>query len=55
MIIRPDNPDDFQEIRALVTTAFDGAPHSSGTEGDIVDALRKGGALTVSLVAEQCL
>ncbi|RVA21305.1 N-acetyltransferase, partial [Mesorhizobium sp. M7A.F.Ca.CA.004.11.2.1] len=53
MIIRPENAHDIAEIRALVTTAFDGAPYSAGTEGAIVDALRAGGALTVSLVAEQ--
>ncbi|MGO4569967.1 GNAT family N-acetyltransferase [Rhizobium sp. 2YAF20] len=52
MIIRPENLQDITEIRALVTNAFEGAPHSDGTEGAIVDALRTGGALTVSLVAE---
>ena len=31
---------------------FRDAPHSVGNEADIVDALRIGGALTVSLVAE---
>jgi len=53
MIVRPENPLDFVKIRVLVTAAFDGAPHSDGTEVAIVDALREGGALTVSLVAEQ--
>lgn len=53
MIVRPEHPKDIEEIRALITTAFDGAPYSDGTEGAIVDALRKGGALSVSLVAER--
>ncbi len=52
MIIRSENSGDGPEIRALVTAAFDGAPHSEGSEAAIVDALRAGGALTVSLVAE---
>lgn len=52
MIIRPEKSSDIAEIRALVTTAFMSAAHSDGTEGAIVDALRAGGALTVSLVAE---
>jgi putative acetyltransferase len=53
MIIRPENTADIPEIRALITSAFDGAPHSDGTEAAIVDALRSAGALTVSLVAER--
>lgn len=52
MIIRPETANDIPKIRALITSAFDGAPHSDGTEGAIVDALRSAGALTVSLVAE---
>lgn len=53
MIIRQENAQDIEEIRALITIAFEGALHSGGTEGAIVDAVRKEGALTVSLVAEQ--
>ncbi len=52
MIIRPENTGDIQPIRMLVTNAFNDAPHSDGTEGALVDSLRAGGALTVSLVAE---
>ena len=52
MIIRPEESQDIPEIRTLVTAAFKEAPYSNGTEGAIVDALRDGGALTVSLVAE---
>jgi putative acetyltransferase len=52
MQIRFEEPADIEAIRALVTTAFANAPHSSGTEAAIVDALRRAGALAVSLVAE---
>ena len=52
MIIRPENPADVAAVRLLVTAAFRDAPHSGGIESDIVDGLRNGGALTVSLVAE---
>ncbi|MFD1110765.1 GNAT family N-acetyltransferase [Pseudoroseomonas ludipueritiae] len=51
MLIRPEDAADAQSIRSLVTAAFRDAPHSSGTEADIVDALRAGSALTLSLVA----
>jgi putative acetyltransferase len=52
MIIRSEIPSDIEEIRALVTAAFKGAPHTSGTEAAIVDALRDGRTLTISLVAD---
>jgi putative acetyltransferase len=52
MIIRPENSADVAAIRSLVTAAFRDAPHSGGNEADIVDGLRTGGALTLSLVAE---
>lgn len=50
--IRPERSDDAAPIRRLVEVAFAGAPHTSGTEGAIVDALRAAGTLTLSLVAE---
>ena len=53
MIIRPEDYRDIREISALVTAAFEGAQHSDGTEGAIVEALRASGGLAVSLVAEQ--
>ena len=53
MIIRPETPEDIEFIRALTDAAFAGIEHSSQTEGAIVDALRKDGALSLSLVAEQ--
>jgi putative acetyltransferase len=52
MIIRPENRRDIPAIRSLVTEAFRDAPYRDGNEADIVDALRTGGVLTESLVAE---
>jgi putative acetyltransferase len=52
MIIRPEHPAGISAIRSLVTAAFRDAPYSGGNEADIVDALRVGSVLTVSLVAE---
>lgn len=50
MEIRFEQPEDVALIRALTTAAFHNAPHSSGTEAAIVDALRNAGALTLSFV-----
>lgn len=52
MRIREESAGDAAAIRQVTTAAFAGVAHSSGTEGDIVDALRASGALTLSLVAE---
>ncbi len=43
---------DVAAIQAVTTAAFLRAPHTSHTEQFIVDALRKAGQLTVSLVAK---
>ena len=51
MIIRSEEPPDGDAIREVVGHAFAEAPHSSGTEPAIVDALRASDALTISLVA----
>lgn len=51
--IRPEAPEDAAAIGSLITGAFAGAPHSDGTEADIVAALRRDGDLTISLVAEE--
>ena len=51
MEIRFDRPIDSVAIRTVTTAAFETAPHSSGTEARIVEGLRTGGALSVSLVA----
>lgn len=53
MIIRPEVADDIPAIRTLTEEAFAGSEHSSQTEGAIVDALRKAGVLSLSLVAEE--
>ena len=52
-MIRPETPADAAAIRRLTDAAFAGAPHASGTEGAIIDALRAEGTLALSLVAEE--
>ena len=51
--IRPERASDEAAIRALMAAAFDGHPHSDGSEPGIVDALRADGDLAISLVAEE--
>ena len=53
MIIRTERPLDADAIGSLTSAAFKGMVHSSGTEAAIVDALRREGALALSLVAEK--
>lgn len=53
MLIREETENDFAAITALLACAFKTAPHSQQTEHLIVDALRKSGQLTLSLIAEQ--
>ncbi|MEC9066008.1 MAG: N-acetyltransferase [Pseudomonadota bacterium] len=50
--IRPERAGDERAIHAVVRAAFDGHPHSDGSEPAIVDALRADGDLAISLVAE---
>lgn len=50
--IRQESPSDIPIIHALTEAAFLDAPHAAHTEQFIVDALRKAGALSISLVAE---
>lgn len=50
--IRPEGPGDEDAICRLVAAAFEDMPHSDGSEPAIVDALRRGGDLALSLVAE---
>ena len=52
MRIRPEMPTDVSAIRTLTSIAFTGMPFASGTEPAIIDALRRAGALHLSLVAE---
>ena len=49
--IRPEEPRDAAAIRSVTTAAFRTMPYSQQTEAAIVDALRAGDAMTVSLVA----
>lgn len=51
MNIRSESISDVAEIEALTEEAFREAPHTSHTEQFIVNALRKAGKLSVSLVA----
>lgn len=52
-VIREESPSDVVAIHAVTVAAFLNAPHTAHTEQFIVEALRKAGALFVSLVAEQ--
>lgn len=51
--IRRESSSDAAAIHAVTAAAFLNAPHTAHTEHFIVEALRKAGALTISLVAEQ--
>lgn len=53
MVIRPEEPSDIGPIAALIDVAFEGHPHSEGTEAQIVAHLRGARALFLSLVAEE--
>ena len=50
--IRAETPGDIDAIARLTEAAFRNETHSSHTEQYIVDALRRAGALTLSLVVE---
>lgn len=52
MIIRDERPSDRDTITAVTVAAFTNHPFSRQTEQFIINALRKAGALTLSLVAE---
>lgn len=52
IVIRHETASDAAAIRAVTEAAFRNAPHASGTEPFLVEALRRAGALTLSLVAE---
>ena len=49
--LRPEQPSDINAISELTREAFLNAPHTSHTELFIVNALRRSGHLTLSLVA----
>ena len=50
--IRPEKQSDISAIHDITIAAFLNEPNTDHTEQFIVDALRKTGALTISLVAE---
>lgn len=54
MLIRKEEPKDYEIIYSVVKDAFGSAEHSDGNEQDLVNALRKGEAFIpdLSLVAE---
>jgi putative acetyltransferase len=52
ILVRPEFPSDAPAIFAVTEAAFRTAARSAGTEQFIVGALRRAGALAVSLVAE---
>ena len=51
--IRDECPADVTAITEVTRAAFAGHPHSTHTEHLIIEALRRAGALSVSLVAER--
>lgn len=51
ILIRDEHPEDAYAIWQLTKTAFQSNVHSVGGEAEIIEALRRGGALTISLVA----
>ena len=51
--IRDEKTGDAAAIHDLTSAAFEGMPHSDGSEPRIVDQLREDGDLTLSLVAER--
>jgi putative acetyltransferase len=52
MRLRHEEPGDEQQIAAMVAAAFVGKPYSHQNEHFIIDGLRRDGAMTISLVAE---
>ncbi|WP_018265334.1 GNAT family N-acetyltransferase [Methylosinus sp. LW4] len=52
MLIRDESAADRVAVREVHSAAFRDHPFSKGREGELVDALREAGALTISLIAE---
>ena len=52
VIIQPERPDDIEAISTITEMAFRTCPYGEHTEQFIIEALRRAGALSVSLVAE---
>ena len=53
VVIRPERPGDHDALGALVTSAFAGKPYAEGDEAELLVALRRAQALTLSLVADR--
>ncbi len=53
LILREERDADAATVRALIAAAFAPMPFSRGTEGAIVAALRREGAVALALVAER--
>jgi len=51
--LRAETPQDVAAIRSVTEDAFRLQPHSRQTEAQVIDALRRAGALRLSLVAQQ--
>ncbi|MBT8766993.1 GNAT family N-acetyltransferase [Metapseudomonas boanensis] len=51
LVIRTESPADCAAIEHLTAAAFEHAPHTNHTEQFIVNALRRAGQLSISLVA----
>ena len=54
MLVRKEEPQDYEIVYSVVKAAFESAEHADGNEHDLVNALRKGDAYIpeLSLVAE---
>lgn len=52
MIIRPERQGDESQIRSVTELAFRNMPFSDQTEHLVIERLRRAGALSISLVAE---
>lgn len=52
VILRTERPGDHAVLGELITAAFAGKPYAEGDEADLLAALRRAGALTLSIVAE---
>lgn len=52
IVIRTEIESDYQEIYDITKCAFAPMPYSDGDEQDLINALRAGDALEISLVAE---
>jgi putative acetyltransferase len=52
LTIRPETPADIAAIETLTAAAFENAPHTDHTEHFVVNALRRAGQLSISLVAQ---